>query len=110
MQSKRGARAPLPTCAPAGETSSYRLFSTFGELEAAPRLGLAVLLALDHARIAGQESAALERTAQVRLIGHQRLRQAVAHCAGLARKPAARDRAHHVILAGAVGRQQRLLD
>src|ERR1043166_50766 len=80
------------------------------ELEAPARLGLAVLLALDHARIAGEEAAALERVAQVRLEIGQRLRDAVAHRAGLSRQSAARDRADHVILAGSVGGDDRLLD
>src|SRR5207244_8727370 len=78
--------------------------------EAPPRLRLAVLLALDHARVAGEEPAALERAAQIGLKIHQRLGDAVAHRAGLAREPAARDRADDVVLAVAVGRDQRLLD
>src|SRR5579871_6563420 len=44
--------------------------SALGELEGASCLGLAVLLALDHARIARQEAAALERAAQVGLVSH----------------------------------------
>src|SRR5579883_3606918 len=85
--------------APSGRAASIRSCLTFGELEAAARLGLAVLLALDHTRVAGQEAAAFEHRAQVRLVPHQRLGQAVAHGAGLAGKPAAGDRADDIVLA-----------
>src|SRR5205085_6955212 len=71
-----------------------------GELEAAPRLGLAVLLALDHAAVAGEEAAALERATQVRLEVGQRLRDAVGHRAGLSWQAAARARAGYVVLPG----------
>src|SRR5258708_34644422 len=54
------------------------------ELEAAPRLRLAVFLALDDATVARQEAAGLEHRAQVRLVIGQRLADAVAHRAGLA--------------------------
>jgi hypothetical protein len=54
-----------------------------GELEAAARLGLTVLFALDDTRIARKEAAALEHRAQIRLVAHQRLGQAVTHRAGL---------------------------
>src|SRR6266849_361044 len=84
--------------------------SALGELEAAPRLGAAIFLALDHARVAGEEAALLERAAQVRLEIHQRLGQAVADRAGLARQTAAGDGAGDVVLPAAVGRDQRLLD
>src|SRR5262245_53814877 len=97
------ARGALRVCGP-------RLCPPYGcedlalrELEAAASLGAAVLLALDHARVAGEEAAALERAAQVRLIGHQRLRQAVTHGARLSRQAAAGDRADDVVLAVAVG-------
>src|ERR1043165_1405395 len=61
----------------------YPAGSALGELERAPRLRLAVLLALDHAAVACQEAAALERAAQIRLEIGQRLGNAVTHCAGL---------------------------
>src|SRR5882724_9546348 len=77
--------------------------SALGELEAAAGFHLAVLLALDHAAVAGEEATALEGAAQVRLKIGQRLGDAVAHRARLSRKPTARDRAGHVVLAGAVG-------
>src|SRR5215472_3330995 len=54
------------------------------ELEAAAGFGLAVFLALDHAGVAGEEAAALEHAAQLRLVAHQRLGKTVAHRAGLA--------------------------
>ena len=44
-----------------------------------------------------------------RLVGDQRLGEAVAHRAGLARKAAARDRHGEVILADAVGHDERLM-
>src|SRR4051812_34663379 len=84
--------------------------SALGELEAAAGFGFAVLLALDHARVAGEETALLECAAQVRLEVHQRLRNAVAHRAGLTRQSAARNSADDVVLAIAVGGNQRLLD
>src|SRR6185503_21360335 len=80
------------------------------ELEGTASLGPAVLLALDHARVAGQEAAALERAAQFRLEVGQRLGKAVAHRAGLAGEATAGDGAHDVVLAGASGRDERLLD
>src|ERR1700730_17100041 len=80
------------------------------ELEASARFGLAVFLALDHARVAGDEAAALENGAQLGFVADQRLGYAVAHRAGLTRKSAARHRADYVILSLAVGGDQRLLD
>src|ERR1700686_1726282 len=58
--------------------------SALGKLEAAARLGLAVLLALHHARVAGEEPAVLEHGAPVGLVPHQRLGESVPHGAGLA--------------------------
>ena len=81
-----------------------------GELEAPARLGLAVLLALHHARIAGEEAAALEHRAQIGLMSHQCLGQAVTHRARLTRQPAAGDGAYHVVLTLAVGGDEWLLD
>src|SRR4051794_31388643 len=79
-----------------------------GELERTARFGPAVFLALDHARVAGEKAALLERPAQIGLEVHQRLGQAVPHRAGLARQSPARNGAGHVVLAVAVGRDQRL--
>src|SRR5262249_48706478 len=81
-----------------------------GELERAPCFGPAVLLTFDHARVAGEEAAALQCAAQIGLVVHQRLGQAVAHGASLAGQAAARNGAGDVVLAAAVGRHQRLLD
>ena len=47
--------------------------SALGELEGATRLRPAVLLALDHTRVAGQEAAALEHGAQLGLEIGERL-------------------------------------
>src|ERR1700686_5527281 len=80
------------------------------ELERLARLGTAVLLALDHARVAGEEAALLQDAAQVRFEIGQRLRDAVPHRPRLARQPASGDRADHVVLARAGGCDQRLLD
>src|ERR1700733_1284499 len=48
------------------------------ELERATSLGAAVLLALDHARIAGEEAALFQNTAQIRLEIGERLGDAMA--------------------------------
>lgn len=60
-----------------------------GELEAATRFGAAVFLALHNTRVARQEAATLEDTAQIGLVTHQRLRQAVTNRTGLARQSTA---------------------
>src|SRR5216683_8027074 len=94
-QMKSGQRpqaAPLPA-------RRFERDSALGELERPPRLGLAVFLALDHAAVAGQEAAALEYAAQLRLEIRERLGEAVAHRAGLAGQSAARYPAYDVILA-----------
>src|SRR5689334_20562030 len=80
------------------------------ELERPAGLGATVLLALDDARVAGQEATLLQDAAQLRFEVGERLRQAVAYRAGLARQAAAGHRADHVILAIAIGGDQRLLD
>src|SRR3569623_2020630 len=79
------------------------------ELERTAGLGLAVLLTLDHARVAGEEAAALEHAAEIRFEIGQRLGDAVTHGAGLARQTAARHGADDVELGGAVGGDQRLV-
>ncbi len=81
--------------------------SALRELEAAASLGPAVLLALDHAAVAGQEAALLQRAAQLRLIIGERAGDAVAQRAGLAGEAAAGDGADHVILAGCGPRRRR---
>src|SRR5687768_9450317 len=82
----------------------------FRELEAPARLGAAVLLALDDAAVAGQEAGPLDRRAQRRLVTRQCLGDAVQHRSGLARQSAALDGGDDVILAGAVGQAERLVD
>src|SRR3954463_5103393 len=72
--------------------------SALRELEAAASFLLAVLLALDDAGVAGQEAFLLEGAAQIRLIMRQRLGEAVAYCAGLAREAAAIDVDDDVVL------------
>ncbi len=83
---------------------------TLRELEAAAGLGAAVLLAFDDARVAGQEAALLQDAAQIRFHVGQRLGQAVAHRAGLARQTATGHGADDVVLVRAGGSGQRLLD
>src|SRR5690606_13272908 len=80
------------------------------ELEAAAGLGAAVLLALDHAAIAGEEAGGLHGAAQFRLELAQGLADAVLDRAGLTRKPAALDGGDGVVLALAVGDLERLVD
>src|SRR5688572_31115989 len=77
--------------------------SALRELEAAAGLGAAVLLALDHAAVTGQEAGRLDRAAQRGLELGQRLADAVLDRAGLAREAAARDGADHVVLAFTLG-------
>src|SRR6476661_9610099 len=80
------------------------------ELEAAACLGAAVLLALDDARIAGQEPGLLDDRAKRRLVAGQRLADAVLDRAGLAGKAAAGDGADDVILALTLGDVEHLVD
>src|SRR3972149_1768305 len=88
-------------CVPFRPNSNFLL--TLGELEGAPRLGPAVLLAFHHARVAGEEAAALERTAQLGLEVSQRLGDAMTHGAGLAGQAPAGDGADYVVLGRAGG-------
>src|SRR5262245_57223413 len=87
--------------------SSKRACLALGELERAASLCLAVLLALDHSRVAREEAAALEDRAQVRLEVGQCLGDAVTHGARLPRQPTAGHRAYNVVLPVAVGSNQR---
>src|SRR5690348_5685699 len=80
------------------------------ELEAAAGLGAAVLLALDHAGVAGEEAGLLDDAAERGLVARQRLGDAVLDRAGLAREAAADDGRDHVILALAPGDSERLVD
>src|SRR3990170_5392176 len=64
---------------------------TLGPLEALARSLLAVLLALLHARVAGEEAAAAELGFQLGVGQDQRPRQSHAHRAGLAGAAAAAD-------------------
>src|SRR6185312_2924134 len=84
--------------------------SAFRELEAASCLGLAVFLALDDAAVAGQEALRLQGGTKPRLVIEQRLADAVAHRARLAREPAAGDGAVHVELAEAIDDDEGLVE
>ena len=83
---------------------------TLRELEAATRLGATVLLALDHARIAGEEAVGLQPLAQIRLEQRQRARDAVAQRAGLRRDAAAVQLRDHVHARLVADRLERLAD
>src|SRR5438128_8982927 len=80
------------------------------ELEAAAGLGAAVLLALDDAAVAGQETLALDRDAQCRLIAGQCGRDAMTDSARLAGQPAALDGRFDVVLALAIRDVENLID
>src|SRR5207248_4131994 len=80
------------------------------ELEAAAGLGAAVLLALNDAAVAGQETLALDRDAQCRLVTGQCGRDAVTDGARLAGQSAAPDGRFDVILALAIRDIEDLID
>src|SRR6185369_16701532 len=80
------------------------------ELEAAACLGAAVLLALDDARVAGQEPGLLDRRAERRLVTGERLGDAMLHCAGLTGKAATDYCRNDVVLVTAIGDVERLID
>src|SRR3982074_2912432 len=80
------------------------------ELERLARLGAAVLLALDHARVAGEKAALFQNAAQIRFEIGQRLRDAMTPRTRLARQTAAGNGADHVVLACAGCGDQRLLN
>src|SRR5262249_28086439 len=77
--------------------------------EASSGFALAVFLALDRARIAGQKPALLQDAAELRLVAGERNGDAVTHSPGLAREPTAADGADDVVLAFALRGDQRLL-
>src|SRR5690554_301127 len=83
---------------------------TLGELEGLAGLGLAILLALDNAAIAGQEATLLEHWAQARLEEVESLGDTVTHGAGLTGQTAAGHRDDNVVLVGAFGCHDWLLD
>src|SRR5690606_19271927 len=107
----RRRRFSMPTKKPPGGgfpiRSPGRFRLALRELERTAGLRLAVLLALDHAAVAGQEAALLEHGAQTRLVVGQCLGDAVAHRARLARQAAADDGGDDVELAVAVGGDDR---
>ena len=71
---------------------------------------VSILLALDHARVAGQEAFTLQDRTQIRLEVGERLRQPMAYGAGLARQATARNRDREVVLVDAPDDAERLLD
>src|SRR5262249_40377151 len=84
--------------------------SALRELEAASRLGAAVLLALDHPTVASQKAALLQERPQGRLVEGERFADAVPEGGRLAREAAALNRAVHVILAHPVHDAEGLID
>src|SRR5690606_9475718 len=80
-----------------------------GELEGTTCLGATVLLALDHAAVAGEEAALLEDAAQLRLEIGESLGDAVANRTGLAGKAATDDGCNDVVLVDAISGNDRLL-
>src|SRR5262245_28150317 len=104
FRKKMGCISMQPILPPRGCSLTLRV------LEAASRAGAAVLLALDHAAVAGEIAARLEGAAQRRLVMGQRAADAVTDGAGLAREPAAGDGGDDVILAETVGHAEGLGD
>src|SRR5947209_6422248 len=80
------------------------------ELEAAAGFRAAVLLALDDARVAGQEAFPLHRRTQRGLVASQRRRDTVTNGACLTRQTAALHRRLDVILTAAIGDVEDLVD
>ena len=79
------------------------------ELEGTTGFGASVLLALDRAAVAGEETTLLQKRSQIRLEGDHRARKTMAHGAGLTRKAAANHRAFDVELRRPIGADERLL-
>src|SRR5947209_4055724 len=79
------------------------------ELEASTGFLLAVFLALDHARVAGEEALALQRRPEIRLVIGERLGEAVTHRAGLSREATAGNRHGEIVLAMPLRDGERLL-
>src|SRR5437763_7661659 len=81
----------------------------FGELEGLARLGTTVLLALNSARVAGEETTFLQDGAQIRFETGQRLGYPMTHRASLTRQSTASHGADHAVLASSRRSDQRLL-
>src|SRR5262245_33857775 len=77
-----------PTTPHANANRATAPISALAVLEPLPRSGLAVLLALLLARVAGQEPGALQDAALLRIERDERARDAVAHRLGLRGVPA----------------------
>src|ERR1700687_3278623 len=107
MPNKKGRRGALFAVP---DPSYSLLILTLRELERFARLGAAVLLALDHARVTREKAALFQNAAQIRFEIGQRLRDAVTHGACLARQTATGHGADHVVLARPGRCDQRLLD
>src|SRR5690606_24013333 len=100
---KRRSRSPAFSKNPKSERLAL------GELEGPAGLGLAVLLALDDAAVAGQEATLLEDRTQARLEVGEGLGDAVTNSTGLTGKTTTGNGGDDVELAGAGSSDQRLL-
>src|SRR5512138_3994929 len=80
------------------------------ELEPTASAGLAVLLPLHHAGVAGEETGLLQRGPELRIQQAQRAAQPVANRAGLAGQPAPDDVHRHVDLPRLLEDLQRLVE
>src|SRR5450631_4218184 len=104
---KRGLRGHFPGITKKAAAAAFSRprggASALRELEAGAGFLVAVFLALDDARIAGQEPFLLQRRTQVRLIIGERLGEAMTNSARLPRKAAARDRHRQIVLGEAIG-------
>src|SRR5581483_8364503 len=94
----------------AQEIGPKRSALALAELEALARARLTRLLALDDARVTGQEAGLLQRRPELGVHRAERARQAVADRAGLAREAAAAHVHGHVDLALLLEHVQRLVD
>src|ERR1700691_2792786 len=100
-KNKGGRSRPLAPKKRAGRSALRKLEARAGFL-------VAIFLAFDDARIAGQEAFLLEGRAQIGLVIGQGLGKAVAHRAGLSRQSAPRDRDHQVVLGEPASDDERL--
>src|SRR6516165_269769 len=97
---------------PRGRPGDFRLCPglPLAELEPTAGAGLAVLLALHHAGVAGEEAGLLQRDAEFRIQEAQRAAEPVPDGAGLTGEPAAHHVHRHVHLADLLEDLQRLVE
>src|SRR5438128_6878262 len=88
--------------------TAFLVCLTFAVLETFARTGLAVFLALAHARIAGEQPFGLEGRPQIGIDGEQGPGQPVAHGPGLTIRPAAANFDFRIVLFSSAGDSKRL--